>query len=107
MTKRQRKFDKKVKNNGCVDNRDGFTREPKLHIIEMQRSFALSKSKREVFLMATKSITKNVVIRSKPLARNFVRALENAEGKSSTNVVVDKTVHEIKGDALREMFGKK
>ena len=57
--------------------------------------------------MATKSITKNVVIRSKPLARNFVRALENAEGKSSKNVVVDKTVHEIKGDALREMFGKK
>ena len=56
--------------------------------------------------MATKSITKNVVIRSKPLARNFVRALENAEGKSSKNVVVDKTVHEIKGDALREMFGK-
>ena len=57
--------------------------------------------------MATKSITKNVVIRSKPLARNFVRALENAEGKSSKNVVVDKTVHEIKGDVLREMFGKK
>lgn len=57
--------------------------------------------------MATKSITKNVVIRSKPLARNFVRALENAEGKSSKNVVVDKTVHEIKGDGLRVMFGKK
>ena len=48
--------------------------------------------------MATKSITKNVVIRTKPLARNFVRALENA---------VDKTVHEIKGDTLREMFEKK
>lgn len=56
--------------------------------------------------MATKSITKNVVIRSKPLVRNFVRALENAEGKSSKTVVVDKTVHEIKGDALREMFKK-
>lgn len=56
--------------------------------------------------MATKSITKNVVIRSKPLARNFVRALENAEGKSSKTVVVDKTVHEIKGDALHEMFKK-
>lgn len=54
--------------------------------------------------MATKSITKNVVIRSKPLARNFVRALENAEGKSSKTVVVDKTVHEIKGDALRDIF---
>lgn len=57
--------------------------------------------------MATKSITKNVVIRTKPLTRNFVRALENAEGKSSKTVVVDKTVHEIKGDTLREMFEKK
>ncbi len=57
--------------------------------------------------MATKSITKNVVIRSKPLARNFVRALAHAEGKSSKNVVVDQTVHEIKGEALRDMFVKK
>lgn len=57
--------------------------------------------------MATKSITKNVVMRTKPLARNFVHALENAEGKSSKKVVVDKTVHEIKGETLREMFGKK
>ena len=56
--------------------------------------------------MATKSITKNVVIRSKPLARNFVRALENAEGKSSKEIGVDKTVHEVKGDVLREMFKK-
>ena len=31
----------------------------------------------------------------------------NAEGKSSKTVVVDKTVHEIKGDTLREMFEKK
>lgn len=56
--------------------------------------------------MAIKSITKNVVIRSKPLARNFVRALEHAEGKSSKEVVVEKNVHEVKGDALRKMFGK-
>ena len=63
--------------------------------------------KKEVFLMATKSITKNVVMRTKPLARNFVHALENAEGKSSKEVIVDKTVHEIKGETLREMFGKK
>jgi hypothetical protein len=71
------------------------------------QGIALHFQKEGGLLMATKSITKNVVIRSKPLARNFVRALENAEGKSSKNVVVDKTVHEIKGDALREMFGKK
>ena len=57
--------------------------------------------------MATKSITKNVVIRTKPLARNLERAQEIAEGKSSKTDVVDKTVHEIKGDTLREMFEKK
>ena len=58
--------------------------------------------------MATKSITKNVVIRSKPLARNFVRAFGKMQReRAAKNVVVDKTVHEIKGDALREMFGKK
>lgn len=62
--------------------------------------------KKEVFLMATKSITKNVVMRTKPLARNFVHALENAEGKSSKEVVVDKTVHEIKGETLRKIFEK-
>lgn len=57
--------------------------------------------------MATKSITKNVVMRSKPLAENFVRALENAQGKVSKPVELQKTVHELKGDTLREIFGKK
>lgn len=55
--------------------------------------------------MATKSITKNVVLRSKPLARNFIRAVENAEGKSSKTVAISKTVHELKGPALKEIFG--
>lgn len=55
--------------------------------------------------MATKSITKNVVVRSKPLARNFIRAVENAQGKSSKNVVMTKTVHEIKGSKLKDIFG--
>ena len=55
--------------------------------------------------MATKSITKNVVLRSKPLARNFILAVENAEGKSSKTVAISKTVHELKGPALKEIFG--
>jgi hypothetical protein len=56
--------------------------------------------------MATKSITKNVVMRSKPLAKGFVRALENAEGKSSKHVEMSKTVHVLTGDKLQEIFGK-
>lgn len=57
--------------------------------------------------MATKSITKNVVLRSKPLARNFIRAVENAEGKASKTVAVSKTVHELKGQTLKDIFGTK
>ena len=57
--------------------------------------------------MATKSITKNVVLRSKPLARNFIRAVENAEGKASKTVTVSKTVHELKGQTLKDIFGTK
>ena len=49
-------------------------------------------------MMATKSITKNVVVRSKPLARNFIRAVENARGKTSKDVVISKTVHSLKGE---------
>lgn len=55
--------------------------------------------------MATKSITKNVVLRAKPLAKNFIRAVENAEGKSSKTVVMSKTVHELKGQTLKDIFG--
>ncbi len=55
--------------------------------------------------MATKSITKNVVLRTKPLAKNFICAVENAENKSSKIVVMSKTVHELKGQTLKEIFG--
>ena len=57
------------------------------------------------FGMATKSITKNVVVRSKPLARNFIRAVENAQGKTSKDVVISKTVHTLKGEKLKDIFG--
>ena len=55
--------------------------------------------------MATKSITKNVVVRSKPLAKNFIRAVENAHGKASKEVVISKTVHTLKGETLKDIFG--
>lgn len=54
--------------------------------------------------MATKSITKDVVMRSKPLARSLIQALENAEAKQSQVVTYDKTVHVIPASKLREMF---
>ena len=56
--------------------------------------------------MATKSITKDVVIRKAPLARNLVKALENAKADPGKKVIIDKKVHEVKGKALREMFKK-
>lgn len=57
--------------------------------------------------MATKSITKNVVVRTKPLAKGFIRAAENAQQKSSKDVILSKTVHELKGPILKEIFGEK
>ena len=66
-----------------------------------------ARQKKGGFPVATKSITKNVVLRSKPLARNFIRAVENAEGKASKTVAVSKTVHELKGQTLKDIFGTK
>lgn len=57
--------------------------------------------------MATKSITKNVVVRSKPLAKNFIRAVEHAQDKKSKVVVMSKTVHELKGSVLKDVFAQK
>ncbi len=56
--------------------------------------------------MATKTIMNDVVIKSKPLAHGFVSALENAKGKTSKEIELDRKVYEIKGQALREMFKK-
>lgn len=55
--------------------------------------------------MATKSITKNVDIRSKHLGRAFVSALENAKNKSSQKVIVTKTVETIHKDQIKSLFG--
>jgi hypothetical protein len=55
--------------------------------------------------MATKSITKNIDIRSKHLDREFVDALENAAGKKSQEVVISKVVKEVKKDQIKLIFG--
>ncbi|MBN2285741.1 MAG: hypothetical protein JXQ26_11735 [Tissierellales bacterium] len=55
--------------------------------------------------MATKSITKNIDIRSKHLGREFVDALENVAGKKSQEVVISKVVKEVKKDQIKLIFG--
>lgn len=56
--------------------------------------------------MATKSILKNVDIKSKVLGRSLIIALENAEGKSSKEVTLSRTYKDIRGDKIKEIFGK-
>ncbi len=57
--------------------------------------------------MATKSILKNINIRNKSLCRNFLEALENAEGKKGKKVILSKPCIEIKGEKIKEIFGTK
>lgn len=57
--------------------------------------------------MATSSIYKEVRIKGRALGRNFVRALENAENMPVKEVLISKRVQEIKGESIKEMFGKK
>lgn len=54
--------------------------------------------------MATKSIYKNVNVKSKVLARNLVSALENAENKTAKEVKLTKSFREVKGDDLKKLF---
>ena len=46
--------------------------------------------------MATKSFLKNTVIADKATARNFLSALEHAEGKKAQKVEYDKPVKQLK-----------
>ena len=55
--------------------------------------------------MATKSICKNVSIRSLSLGRNLVNALENAKNKDSEEVIISKECRELKGESIRLLFG--
>lgn len=57
--------------------------------------------------MATKSILKNVDIRDKKLGKSLVVALENASGKKSKKVTLSRTYSDVRGDVIKEIFGKK
>lgn len=57
--------------------------------------------------MATKSFLKNIVINDKSSARNFLLALEHAEGKKKKKVDYDKPVSTIKDkEIIRKMFSQ-
>lgn len=57
--------------------------------------------------MATKSILKNVDIKSPKLGKSLVVALENASGKKTKNVTLSRTYSEAHGEKLKDIFGKK
>lgn len=55
--------------------------------------------------MATKSFLKNIVIKDKKVAENFINALNNAERKKAKNVVVDKRIENITDkEQIRKIF---
>ena len=56
--------------------------------------------------MATKSILKNIDIRSTDQAKRFVKALERAETRKSQEVIIDKKVSSPTADEIKKMFGK-
>ena len=57
--------------------------------------------------MATKSILKNVNIKNPKLGKSLVVALENASGKKSKDVTLSRTYSDIRGEKIKEIFGKK
>ena len=54
--------------------------------------------------MATNSILKNVNISDKKLGRSFVMALEEGENKSAKEVVLSRTVSDVKRENIKELF---
>lgn len=57
--------------------------------------------------MATKSITKNIDIRTKALGRQFVRALEKAESTHCDEHEISVPVDYVRKDKLKAFFGGK
>lgn len=55
--------------------------------------------------MATKSVLKNVDIKTKNSALALVNALENAKGKSAQPVINQRTFLDASKDEIRKMFG--
>ena len=58
--------------------------------------------------MATKSFLKNITIKDRKSAENFLKALENAENKKAKKVKFDKKVEEVKdSNTIKRMFCKR
>ena len=57
--------------------------------------------------MATTSISNNINITDKRLARTFVGALSEAEHTKYTPAKLSRDCEEITGDKIKEFFGKK
>lgn len=55
--------------------------------------------------MATKSILKNIHIKSLKSSSSLLRALENAQGKSSKPVNYDRPVSEASREEIGKLFG--
>ncbi|ELC8463709.1 MAG: hypothetical protein E6278_12545 [Clostridium perfringens] len=55
--------------------------------------------------MATRSIYKNVNLRSRELTRGLVNALEHGRGKKSKVVELSKSFEEVKGEDIKKYFG--
>ena len=55
--------------------------------------------------MATKSFMKNIVIKDKKSAENFISALENAVNKKAKNVSIDKRAEDVTDkEQIRKIF---
>lgn len=50
--------------------------------------------------MATKSFLKDIIIKDKKMATNFLNALENAEGKKKKNVQINAKVETVKDSEI-------
>lgn len=58
--------------------------------------------------MATRSFLKNIVIKNKSSAANFINALERAENKKAKKVIIDKRVEDITdSEQIRKIFNNK
>lgn len=60
---------------------------------------------RGINVMATSSITQNIVIKDKKLSRRLISALENANNKKSVEITYSKKHREIRGDDIKKIFG--
>ena len=57
--------------------------------------------------MATKSILKNINIKSKTQGNRFASALENAEKFKGKEVSFSRAVSEVRGESVKMFFGVK